>query len=686
MKRNNPADNNETENFEERPKLIKKTKLGKKIALNSNGNKNTVIRGVNDRNNEIQTGIEMNNEQIKIAKDETTSLKRKEKDNSADFLLKTIMKAFYLSAWKKKIKSMKYYSRRYDPKRANFKKLINQISSVIKQHKDGYFSEIYENMKSLPLPDNIEHDYNFGKLRIVNKEFSDKNNTNKNLSWKEGNNNNKVDGAKPLLDQSTKQENEKKPIQEQINTNQNKGNQKGYADNLYYNKEKENINTNINKDSKNKKVLKPKVDNVKKYMRQYMDNFYYDQNNNVILNEEQNQGGVGQYEYQQINEINIPGNEIELAYNENNYYDDNNYPTNDYNDNYVDPNYDYEDIGNNTNDINNYNENDVNNYIENDINNYIENDANNYIENDANNYIENNGYNYIENDINNYDENDINNYEEAIYDENNYMVENDDNNYIYENDANNYIQNNDNNNDYIEEEDKYYINNNDNEYYENEENLKYYDENDNYDENNYDNNYYEDQYENTNNYNNNYKYNVFDTYSNSYYAKDIKKPKNYNYGQNKKNKSISNYYKKYSNSAYDIYENDFIEDNENQYENESQYYYGKPNQQVKVETKKIIYYVPNSTQKPNKVGNLSYKKNVNSNNYNYSQPKAKKLLTEHTRNRSYDNNNSKLQSKYQNYETNVNNNKIRNATSVYMIYKRMFPRKYNNHSFYISKK
>ena len=714
MKINNPAENYYSGSMEERPRLITKTKLGKKTVLNSTGAKNTMIRGAYDRNNKIQPESEVINKEIVIIKNEKTSLNKKAKDNSAEFLLKTIMKAFFLSAWKKKVKSMKYYSRRYVPQRANFKKLINEISSVIKQHKNDYFSQIYENMKNLPFPDNVEHDYNFGKLRIVSKEFSDKNNTNKNLLWKDGNNNKKVSGFKSLLNQAIKKANEKIPTQEQINTNQNKGNEKTYENKLYYNKGNEIINTNVNKNPKNNNVLKPKVDSVKKYMKQYMDNYYYDQNNNnQILNEGQNQGGVGQYQYQQINEINIPGNEIDQqVYNDNNYYDDdnnmiiyddNNYPTDNYNDNYVvDPNYDnnYEVIGNNVNDANNYIENDVNNYIEGDANNYIEGDANNYIEgdannyiegdannyyendanyyieNDANNYVENDANNYNENDINNYAENDFNNYGEENYignDENNYMAENDNNNYIIENDVNNYIQNNDNN--YIEEDGKYYIDNDGNEYVENDNNLNYYEGDDYYEDNNY--------YEGQNAKINNNKYNIFDTYSNSYYQKGTKQPKQYDYIHNRKSKSISNYYTKHNNSAYNTYVNNYIDDDGNQYENEY-YYYEKPNQQVKVETKKVTYYVPNSNQNQNTVSKIAYKKNVYSNNYNYNQPKIQKIAVDHTRNKSYDNNFSRLQSKYQYYETNANNNK--SGSSAYSLYKRAFPRKYNNHSFYISKK
>ena len=35
-----------------------------------------------------------------------------QKDNNASFLLKLILKAFYLTVWKKKVKALKYFSRK----------------------------------------------------------------------------------------------------------------------------------------------------------------------------------------------------------------------------------------------------------------------------------------------------------------------------------------------------------------------------------------------------------------------------------------------------------------------------------------------------------------------------------------------------------------------------------------------
>ena len=157
---------NQTKESSQKPKLMKKSQLKKTILIpNANTlNENTSPRQV------------LTNEVKESTRKEKIYLKPNQKDNKAEFLLKTIIKAFFLSKWKKKINSMKYYSRSYNPKRANFKLLLNEISLVIKQHKCEYFNEIYQNMNSLPMPKNIKHDFNYGKLRIVNKEVLAKKN------------------------------------------------------------------------------------------------------------------------------------------------------------------------------------------------------------------------------------------------------------------------------------------------------------------------------------------------------------------------------------------------------------------------------------------------------------------------------------------------------------------------------
>ena len=165
-----------------KPKLINKTtKLGKKTVLNQN---NIILEQNNIKNDSND------NEEMIIIRNDDTYLNQKE--NSSTFLIKTILKAYYLSIWKRQVKAMKYYTRGYNQQRTNFKKLISQISLAIKHHKFDYFNEIVENMNNMPMPKNVIHDSNFGTLRIVDKKRL----TDKNRLWEQNNYENKNIGLK----------------------------------------------------------------------------------------------------------------------------------------------------------------------------------------------------------------------------------------------------------------------------------------------------------------------------------------------------------------------------------------------------------------------------------------------------------------------------------------------------------
>ena len=174
-------------------KLLSKTKLGKKTVLNPN--KKEIKEENNIINQEDEVEKDAVNKEIIIIKNDIPNING-QKENKATFLIKTIIKAFYLSTWKKKIKSMKYLSRGYNPKRLNFRKFINSISSAIKQHKYEYLNEILLNMDNLPMPNNVEHDYNYGTLRIVDREILSKKCSDKILIWAENNYSNKIKDIK----------------------------------------------------------------------------------------------------------------------------------------------------------------------------------------------------------------------------------------------------------------------------------------------------------------------------------------------------------------------------------------------------------------------------------------------------------------------------------------------------------
>ena len=72
--------------------LIKKTQLGKKRFLGKPKKEPKEIK-----------------EEIIII-DNSTNINKNQKENNASFLLKLIIKAFYLSIWKNKVKSLRYFS------------------------------------------------------------------------------------------------------------------------------------------------------------------------------------------------------------------------------------------------------------------------------------------------------------------------------------------------------------------------------------------------------------------------------------------------------------------------------------------------------------------------------------------------------------------------------------------------
>jgi len=226
--------------LEEKGKILKKTNLGIKRVLGNN------VQQIKEEIIVVGNGV-----------DKTL------KENSASFLLKLIIKAYYLSTWKKKIKALKYYSRKTNKQRMNFKKLISEISQVINQCKLKYFDEIYNKIDKLPVPQNVRHDKNFGTLSIINKDALYK----KNLVNNKTNVSNNNDILKYMVPEYINVINERK---NNINLNEDRYTE-NYADEINledkekgpdydnnfneveYNENEEDITTNynINKDSQN---------------------------------------------------------------------------------------------------------------------------------------------------------------------------------------------------------------------------------------------------------------------------------------------------------------------------------------------------------------------------------------------------------------------------------------------------
>jgi len=328
--------------LEEKGKILKKTNLGIKRVLGNN------VQQIKEEIIVVGNGV-----------DKTL------KENSASFLLKLIIKAYYLSTWKKKIKALKYYSRKTNKQRINFKKLISEISQVINQCKSKYFDEIYNKIDKLPVPQNVRHDKNFGTLSIINKDVLYK----KNLVNNKTNVSNNNDILKYMVPEYINVINERK---NNINLNEDRYTE-NYADEINledkekgpdydnnfneveYNENEEDITTNynINKDSQNYIQNEVEEDiefqNYYDYNQENANNYnnveeeYYPENN-YYYNSEQNYDN--NYKYNMQNDY--------YYQNQDNYYYNEPYDENYQNEEEENYNYDsankidlYKNVGNN---------------------------------------------------------------------------------------------------------------------------------------------------------------------------------------------------------------------------------------------------------------------------------------------------------------------------------------------------
>ena len=193
----------------------------------------------------------------------------KQLKNNALFLLKLIIKQFYLMQWKKKIISMKYMTSRYNAKRANFKILMRNLSTTLKNHQFSSLNEIFSKMKKCRKPKGLVHDPNFGKLKIVDNDFINKKYFNIFYSWGDK----LINKEKSLLINTlteafrkTKVNNNSK-LRSQHKNSRNSGTKKTYKKKITSKKNKISIIDDVN-DNFNyvqpKKIKKPLFSNVKK--------------------------------------------------------------------------------------------------------------------------------------------------------------------------------------------------------------------------------------------------------------------------------------------------------------------------------------------------------------------------------------------------------------------------------------
>ena len=634
------------EEIQEEPKLLnKKTKLGKKTIL---GGKKKLIPEQDDiiEKECNQPENEIENEEIIIAKFGAENKITSQIENSSTFLLKLILKAFYLSTWKRKIKSMKYLSRGYNPQRIKFKKLINSISSAIMQHKSDYYQQIYENMNSFTIPENIQHDKNFGTLRIVNKKILSEKRNNRIAEWAENYYNKIITGFKLYLLEALKKMKIKKETYGKINENieTDYSNYEKYNPNLPKNDKysefpedsnKENHSININKE---RKIIKEEYFNdysndISKSQSDLQGKYNYNHNNQKL----------NEYYNQDINNNDMiyrPENEEQFGYIEEINYIDNNKDKFDDN-NILPSNNFYDENGN------------IFNCIED--NKYITN--NNYID-ENNNYYKNINY---EDNYNEIKENDYNNNDYIESDFNDKYNNNNFDNYYNDNEEK---ENDFNNNDFKE-----------NEYEEIYTNQNEIEENNNYPQIIYQDIDYPQEYYHDDNYNikyDNKNYEIEEVYNNNTNTL-YEDPKYSNYYDNQ-------YFDNYNNYSHEDYDIDYIDENNNNINdnviyNEEENYYEEP--------KEMNYYMPYNIQ--NERG-FKYIKNEGNNilvSDVYTKPQ---IQNDRSQIKIYNFDNSYSKDNYINYEEVYQiKSQDNNILSGYKGSQRAFPKRYDNHSFYISK-
>ena len=107
---------------------------------------------------------------LKKADNRLRAVKRKQKKNCAEFLVKIICFQYFLVFWKKKSIAMKYSTTGYNKKRVAFKKFYAKIRDIYYKKKIESDAEIFEILLNLPERPGVIHDKNFNKLKLVNNE------------------------------------------------------------------------------------------------------------------------------------------------------------------------------------------------------------------------------------------------------------------------------------------------------------------------------------------------------------------------------------------------------------------------------------------------------------------------------------------------------------------------------------
>lgn len=116
----------------------------------------------------------------KIIKGKTSLGKNKKKSqqvrampekNNSENLIEQIILTYFAARWQNKINAMKNrVTSRPNKKSKDVRTLVRVLQRAINYHTYLNLIELYDNMTSLPVPEGVKHDPNYGKIFLVKKE------------------------------------------------------------------------------------------------------------------------------------------------------------------------------------------------------------------------------------------------------------------------------------------------------------------------------------------------------------------------------------------------------------------------------------------------------------------------------------------------------------------------------------
>ena len=118
--------------------------------------------------------------QSKIIKGKTSLGKNKKKSqqvrampekNNSENLIEQIILTYFAARWQNKINAMKNrVTSRPNKKSKDVRTLVRVLQRAINYHTYLNLIELYDNMTSLPVPEGVKHEPNYGKIFLVKKE------------------------------------------------------------------------------------------------------------------------------------------------------------------------------------------------------------------------------------------------------------------------------------------------------------------------------------------------------------------------------------------------------------------------------------------------------------------------------------------------------------------------------------